>query len=46
MTENEEKNCGYDVGDPPDSCRCILQAGHGGLHQCKHALVLVSGVSS
>lgn len=28
--------CGYDVGDPPDSCRCLLTRGHSGLHECKH----------
>lgn len=28
--------CGYDVGDPPDSCRCLLPRDHDGIHQCKH----------
>lgn len=28
--------CGFDVGDPPDSCRCLLPGGHTGIHRCKH----------
>jgi hypothetical protein len=28
--------CAFDVGDPPEVCRCILPRGHAGLHQCRH----------
>ena len=34
--ECECHGCGYDVGDPPESCRCLLPRGHDGLHRCKH----------
>ena len=33
-----EPVCGRDVGDPPDSCRCLLPRGHSELHACRHVL--------
>ena len=34
--EDDRPSCGYDVGDTPDVCRCLLLPGHAGLHACRH----------
>jgi hypothetical protein len=36
MESDALMRCGFDVGDPPDSCKCTLPFRHNGLCQCMH----------